>query len=333
VRNQLFIAYNRKDRKWLEQLLSFLNILSIEHRIQLWDDTAIRPGTKWRAEFEKALSSAKVAVLLVSPDLHASKLMHKDMLPELLDSASKEGPAIFWIPLSASRYKTSVINKYQALINPSKPLDSLTPAKRSAVLLDIANRILSLLREDERAGARRDKRKRPSSSASKTSAVKRGVKSAVKTSAKSAAKKSTKSAAKKGAKSTQTAPEEKRTFVCYAREDASFVLALASALKDEGANLWVDQWDIPGAADFDYEIDKALYECPYFLIVLSPSAVESAEVRSELRTALDEQKRIVPVLYQSCRIPRRLRLLQHIDCTSPDGGGDTALQKILRVLL
>lgn len=111
------------------------------------------------------------------------------------------------------------------------------------------------------------------------------------------------------------AARNNHTFVCYAREDAGFVLRLASELKGGGAHVWLDQWDVPSGADWDYEIDRALYDCRHFLVILSPAAVESEEVRSELRTALDGRKRIVPMLYRPCRVPRRLRLLQHIDCT------------------
>ncbi|HKG13167.1 MAG TPA: toll/interleukin-1 receptor domain-containing protein [Pyrinomonadaceae bacterium] len=100
-----------------------------------------------------------------------------------------------------------------------------------------------------------------------------------------------------------------------------------------GAPVWLDQWDIPSGADWDYEIDRALYDCRHFLIVLSPAAVESEEVRGELRTALEEDKRVVPVLYRACRVPRRLRLLQHIDCTGADSGpGEEAVRLLLDAL-
>jgi hypothetical protein len=121
-------------------------------------------------------------------------------------------------------------------------------------------------------------------------------------------------------------------FICYAREDQGFVLKLAANLKERGARVWLDQWDIPASADWDLTIDNALYDCAQFLIVLSPAAVASGEVRGELRTALDENKPIVPVLYQTCRIPRRLKLIQYVDFTAcgPDDG-DT-LGQVLRAL-
>jgi NAD-dependent dihydropyrimidine dehydrogenase PreA subunit len=121
-------------------------------------------------------------------------------------------------------------------------------------------------------------------------------------------------------------------FTCYARKDESFVLKLALNLKQQGIRVWVDQWDIPYGADWDKAIDDALYDCAHFLIVLSPVAVDSREVRGEFLTALDENKPIVPVLYQRCRIPRQLRLIQYVDFTSRGPDDRTALGQALRAL-
>ena len=97
------------------------------------------------------------------------------------------------------------------------------------------------------------------------------------------------------------------TFVCYAREDEDFVLKLASKLKSRGARVWVDKQDIPAAADWDRSIDQAIKDSGHFLIVLSPHAESSQEVRGELRMALDNEKPVVPILYKNCEIPRQLR--------------------------
>jgi formylglycine-generating enzyme required for sulfatase activity len=121
-------------------------------------------------------------------------------------------------------------------------------------------------------------------------------------------------------------------FICYARKDEDFVLKLAANLKQRGAPIWLDQWDIPYGADWDLTIDDALHNCACFLIVLSPAARASREVRGELRTALDEDKPIVPVLYQTCRIPRQLRLIQHIDFTSSGPDDETLLGQVLRAV-
>jgi TIR domain/Elongation factor Tu GTP binding domain len=121
-------------------------------------------------------------------------------------------------------------------------------------------------------------------------------------------------------------------FVCYAREDESFVLRLARALKSRGARIWIDQWDIPKSADWDRAIDDAIGGCARFLIVLSPASVESNEVRAELRTALDDAKPIVPILYRQTRVPRRLRLLQLIDLTGSEPEDQQPLSEILEAL-
>ena len=121
-------------------------------------------------------------------------------------------------------------------------------------------------------------------------------------------------------------------FVCYAREDEAFVLRLARALKSRGARIWIDQWDIPKTADWDRAIDDALGGCSRFLIVLSPASVESNEVRAELRTALDDGKPIVPVLYKQARVPRRLRLQQFVDLTAGEPEDEQPLSEILEAI-
>jgi hypothetical protein len=39
-------------------------------------------------------------------------------------------------------------------------------------------------------------------------------------------------------------------FICYARENEQFVFTLATQLKSRGVPVWLDQWDIPGGANW-----------------------------------------------------------------------------------
>jgi hypothetical protein len=121
-------------------------------------------------------------------------------------------------------------------------------------------------------------------------------------------------------------------FLSYARADQQFSLELATKAKQLGVKIWVDQWDIPASADWDRSIDEALGKCDRLLIVLSPASVNSDEVRSELRWALDQKKPVVPVLYQECTIPRRLLLTQYVDFRSVAADDEAKLKEVVEAL-
>lgn len=144
-RNQVFISYSHKDRVWLEKLQTHLKPLQVSGKVSVWSDTQIEAGTNWRKEIQKALNSAKVAVLLVSPNFLASDFIAKNELPKLLKMAKEEGLVIYCIAISASSFKETRIGKYQFANDPGRPLNTMTNAKQDAELVKICEHIKSAI--------------------------------------------------------------------------------------------------------------------------------------------------------------------------------------------
>ena len=97
-----------------------------------------------------------------------------------------------------------------------------------------------------------------------------------------------------------------RVFFSYAREDGDFARRLASDLRSAGVNLWIDQLDIRPGEHWDSAIEAALKECPSFLIILSPQSVVSQNVKDEVHFALEEGKKILPIMAEKCELPFRV---------------------------
>lgn len=141
TRNQVFISYSHRDAQWLTELQTHLKPYIRNQLISKWDDGQIQPGAEWCKEIEKALATAKVALLLVSPNFLCSDFIDKEELPPLLEAAEEEGLTIFWIPISDSAYKITPIEKYQAAHPPDVPLDDLSPSGRNKAWVKICEKL------------------------------------------------------------------------------------------------------------------------------------------------------------------------------------------------
>jgi hypothetical protein len=126
-------------------------------------------------------------------------------------------------------------------------------------------------------------------------------------------------------------PEASAAFFSYSREDSDFALRLAQDLRAAGANVWIDQLDIEPGQEWDSAIEAAVTQSSRMLLILSPASVKSRNVRNEISFALDENKAIVPVLYQDCTVPLQLHRVQYIDLRSDYSRGLTVLLRTLGV--
>ncbi|HZV70306.1 MAG TPA: TIR domain-containing protein [Saprospiraceae bacterium] len=122
-----------------------------------------------------------------------------------------------------------------------------------------------------------------------------------------------------------------KIFFSYSRFDSNFALKLAKDLREAGADIWIDQLDIPAGNHWDSAVEGALSSAAFVLVILSPSSTASTNVMDEVSFALESGKKIIPVLLDDCLAPFRLRRLQRIDFTSDYGVGFNQLVQVLNL--
>jgi TIR domain len=89
-----------------------------------------------------------------------------------------------------------------------------------------------------------------------------------------------------------------KIFVSHSTKDTAFASTLVNDLNTAGAQAWMDVNDL-GAGNFQANISKALADCEWFLLVLTPNALSSDWVRMEVDAAirLKHQKRIKELIF------------------------------------
>jgi len=141
VRDKVFVSYSHKDGTMLDLFVTHLKPVLKKGHIELWEDTAIRPGANWRAEIAAAASAAKVAVLLVSKDFLASEFIMGQEVPALLEAFDQAKLSVLCVAVTPSSWDATELGRLQWAHGPAAPLSTLTDADRDTALVEICKKI------------------------------------------------------------------------------------------------------------------------------------------------------------------------------------------------
>jgi tetratricopeptide (TPR) repeat protein len=155
-RNAIFISYAHEDdeppKRWLHRLMVHLKPLVRQQDLVVWCDQQLKVGDSWRAEIQRHLSDARVAVLLVSPAFLASEFIANEELPVFLMREQSEGLKILPVLLAPSVvHRTKFGEEGFALTNfhaaglPTHTLSEMPEAEQNRVLAQLAERIMELV--------------------------------------------------------------------------------------------------------------------------------------------------------------------------------------------
>jgi hypothetical protein len=112
-----------------------------------------------------------------------------------------------------------------------------------------------------------------------------------------------------------------KVFLSYTSRDKSFVLKLANDLKTENVQVWLDEWEIRAGSSIVEEIGRGLSSNDFFILVLSPQALQSKWVHKELSASLmrhlsEKSITILPALLEKCDIPTIIKDVKYANFTS-----------------
>lgn len=141
---KIFISYHHSDREWLEMLRKHLMPLTKSRELLIWDDTRISTGEKWKDSILQAISSAEVAVLLVSPDYLASEFILDEELPNLLKASEERGLRIIVVMVRPCLFEETQLSRFQSANDPSRPLSVLNKSDQDAALVNVSRKIAEI---------------------------------------------------------------------------------------------------------------------------------------------------------------------------------------------
>lgn len=142
---EVLLCYAHKDERLLNNLKTHLKALQREKLVDFWYDRDISAGTEWEREIDEHLNSARIILLLVSPDFINSDYCYSVEMQKALDR--HEGGEARTIPiiLRPTDWQNTRLGRLQALPKDGKPLITWHP--RDNAYVDVAKGLRKAIEE------------------------------------------------------------------------------------------------------------------------------------------------------------------------------------------
>ncbi len=125
---KVFIGFSREDEEYLLRLQAHLGPLEQRNLIEVWSYKDLIPGSDWKVKITKAITSAEIAILLVSIDFLSGPDFLRDW--PLLKRRAEQGTRILPVIVNYTSFADSELGPFEPANDPDKPISSLTHSQK-----------------------------------------------------------------------------------------------------------------------------------------------------------------------------------------------------------
>jgi len=112
---EIFLCYAREDEPLRQELEKHLRVLRHQNLINLWHDRNIKAGTEWEREIDDHLTTARVILLLISPDFMDSDYCFSREMKRAMQRHEQEEARVIPVILRPVYWQSTLFGKLQAL--------------------------------------------------------------------------------------------------------------------------------------------------------------------------------------------------------------------------
>ncbi len=153
-RKKIFVSYSRDDEKWRKRLVDQLSVIEQAGHIDIWCDRKLTPGEDWVRRLDEEMSTARVAVLLVSASFLTSQFILKHEVPQLFKRHEHDGMIVYPLLVRACPWKdVPWVARMQLRPADGKAISALRGARVDQILAEAASEIAELTRMPNIAAA------------------------------------------------------------------------------------------------------------------------------------------------------------------------------------
>lgn len=258
---ELFYSYAHSDERLRKRLETHLSALRQQGVITEWHDRKIVAGTDWKRSIDTHLMTAKVILLLISPDFLASDYCYGVEMQRALDRHAAGNACVIPVLLRPVDWQGTPFAHLQCAPKDAKPVT--TWANRDEAFRDVATAIRTAIEQI---------RLHPSSLPPTQQNA--SFQSLVPTFA-----------------LPRTMPSEYHSCVLsYATEDQAFAEKLHTDLQSKGVTCWFAPHDLRIGDKMRDKVYEAIQGKDKLLLILSEHAVKSDWVEREVELAFERER-------------------------------------------
>jgi tetratricopeptide (TPR) repeat protein len=144
---EIFLCYAHEDEELRKGLEKQLRALKRQGLINTWHDRNISAGAEWEREIDKHLNTARIILLLVSPDFMDSDYCYGIEMRRAIERHEQGEACVIPVILRPVYWRGAPFGKLQALPKDAKPVTNRYWHNLDEAFFDIAEGILKAAKE------------------------------------------------------------------------------------------------------------------------------------------------------------------------------------------